>query len=252
MDWINRNLGSIAITFVVIAVLWVLFGPLLLTKTGICLADFSGGTGNTGVVGDTIGGITSPVIGLISITLLFLALIKQIESNDRQRESNDRQRESNEITVTVTNFNIIGDEINSVKNLSKEFKFGKVSGIDAIQEFVVHIGSKLVGGNFTQSNYQELEVFDRLLTNFNKVLFLLDNLKTTEVYKDILTRDLQNIFRIYYQTTIGVMHATWLVSHDDVHTSLERGKAYMVMLNIESLAKNINSRKLLDYSVASK
>ena len=48
------------------------------------------------------------------------------------------------------------------------------------------------------------------------------------------------------------MHATWLVSHDDVHTSLERGKAYMVMLNIESLAKNINSRKLLDYSVASK
>lgn len=49
----------------------------------------------TGVIGDTYGGLSAPLIGLINIVLLFITLRKQDEFNKRQNEFNKRQNEFN-------------------------------------------------------------------------------------------------------------------------------------------------------------
>lgn len=53
------------------------FAPLVLTEESISFVSFIG----KGEIGDTIGGITSPFIGLISAILVYLALKAQIDAN---------------------------------------------------------------------------------------------------------------------------------------------------------------------------
>lgn len=67
----------------------LLFAPLLLTREYIFEAlDFS----DTGEIGDTIGGITAPIIGLIGALLVYYSFRAQIEMNRIQWEAIKDQR----------------------------------------------------------------------------------------------------------------------------------------------------------------
>lgn len=73
--------------FVVISLVLILVTPFLLTRSGFeCLA-FK----DTGQIGDTIGGTTSPIIGFVSIVLLAYTLIEQLNFNKQQNKFNDEQ-----------------------------------------------------------------------------------------------------------------------------------------------------------------
>lgn len=73
--------------FVVISLVLILVAPFLLTRTGFECLTFT----DTGQIGDTIGGITSPIIGFISIVLLAYTLIEQLNFNKQQNKFNDEQ-----------------------------------------------------------------------------------------------------------------------------------------------------------------
>lgn len=78
-----------------IGIAGVLFGPWLFTRP--CLGnwdffDFSA----TGSIGDTIGGITAPIVGLVSILLLWWTLRAQLKFNQDQDEINKEQRKFND------------------------------------------------------------------------------------------------------------------------------------------------------------
>ncbi|WP_448788352.1 hypothetical protein [Bacteroides graminisolvens] len=79
--WLKKNIGFICIAFVILT----LITPSLLTRHGFYCFDFS----QTGSIGDTIGGITAPFLGLLSITLLYLTLKEQINFNKIQRSASD-------------------------------------------------------------------------------------------------------------------------------------------------------------------
>lgn len=68
-------LKKIRILFILGAVL-IIFAPFLFTRS-LGLISFE----NTGQIGDTIGGITSPIASLIGSILVFYALRAQIEAN---------------------------------------------------------------------------------------------------------------------------------------------------------------------------
>ena len=61
---------------IIVVLLVVFFAPSVL-----CMNSFNQ---DTGAVGDTIGGTTAPIVGLISIFLLIWTLIEQKKSNDKQ------------------------------------------------------------------------------------------------------------------------------------------------------------------------
>jgi hypothetical protein len=65
----------------VVGVIAVLISPVLFTRASYWkIFDFS----ETGQIGDTIGGITAPIVGLVSIILLYLTLREQRSFNSRQ------------------------------------------------------------------------------------------------------------------------------------------------------------------------
>ena len=62
----------------IIGVVCMIISPFVLTRNGII--DFS----NTGQIGDTIGGITAPVLNFIAIILLYLTFQEQIRISSEQ------------------------------------------------------------------------------------------------------------------------------------------------------------------------
>lgn len=226
MNWINKHLEKIALASVIFAALWIVLGPLLLTQ--FSLVNFTSCKNNTGLIGDTIGGITAPVIGLISIVLLYLALIKQIESN--------------QITVYEANFRIIYDEIGQVKNGVERFSYGKAIGINAIGILAAEYGVKNNIGELTDADYNVLDSLDILLNKFQKIFYLLDNLKTSDEYKDILAKDLQNVFSVYFSTVYGIMQEKWGVTADDINRDWTKGKMYAVKDHLRVIREDILRR----------
>lgn len=73
--------------FVVISLVLILLAPLLLTRAGMECFAFT----DTGQIGDTIGGTTSPIIGFVSIVLLAYTLIEQLNFNKQQNKFNEEQ-----------------------------------------------------------------------------------------------------------------------------------------------------------------
>ncbi len=105
------------ITWIVIVagILFAIFAPILFTQNGICI----GFAEKEGQIGDTIGGITAPIIGILSILLLFFTLKEQMEFNEKQKElSNDEQFKS-------TFFNLLQVQRDIIEKIAGDFKYLK-------------------------------------------------------------------------------------------------------------------------------
>ncbi|MDO6739403.1 hypothetical protein [Wenyingzhuangia sp. 2_MG-2023] len=92
---IYKNLKN-AKWILLIGIIITLVSPILLTfSSKFDITNFS----NTGQIGDTIGGITSPVVNLLGAILVFYALKAQIEANkliqdqfyEQKKEENQRK-----------------------------------------------------------------------------------------------------------------------------------------------------------------
>lgn len=95
-----------------LGITFAIFAPLLFTQ-GLTQFDFT----ETGQIGDTIGGITAPIIGILSILLLFYTLWEQIKFNKKQKEiSADEQFKS-------TFFNLLQVQRDIINKISGEFTY---------------------------------------------------------------------------------------------------------------------------------
>ena len=73
------------IGLLVLIVIIIIVAPILFTQPAkYSCFDFS----STGQIGDTIGGITAPIIGVVSILLLYLTLNGQLDFNKSQTKDN--------------------------------------------------------------------------------------------------------------------------------------------------------------------
>ena len=81
-DFLRKNVGWIV--FVILLI--VIIAPAIFTSPS--LYEWLNFT-ETGQIGDTIGGITSPFIGVLSIILLYLTLKEQTQFNKSQRIANN-------------------------------------------------------------------------------------------------------------------------------------------------------------------
>lgn len=108
---IRENLALILI----LTILFLIIAPFIFTRPAIYDSfDFS----ITGPIGDTIGGITAPIVGLISILLLYATLKEQININKRQQKDND--------FILLLNIQNQIQEIN--KNIKFEYYVGNADG----------------------------------------------------------------------------------------------------------------------------
>ena len=114
----NKFLERYSSTFIVIVCCWIFIGPYLLTQNFFSIKDFN----ESGQIGDTIGGITAPVIGLLSIILLYLTLIKQNEKNS--------------IDAEESNFKFVYREVEKLDQSINSYEFNdlvfKITGVPAV------------------------------------------------------------------------------------------------------------------------
>lgn len=73
----------------------IFIGPWLLTRAYVGYWDFFDFS-QSGSVGDTIGGITTPIVGLVSILLLWWTLRAQMDFNAKQDIINNEQKRFND------------------------------------------------------------------------------------------------------------------------------------------------------------
>ena len=119
---------------IIIGILFALSAPILFTQKWSNI-DFM----ETGQIGDTIGGTTAPIIGLLSVLLLFYTLWEQIEFNKKQKEiSIDEQFKS-------TFFNLLQTQRDILERVSG--KFTRL-GLFVYEEYPQHNNDiKIMKGN---------------------------------------------------------------------------------------------------------
>ena len=103
-------LNILAILLLVFAIYWILTGPTRVVEAvansdGPQQYDFR----TNGQIGDTIGGITAPVVGLISAILVYLSFTAQVRAN--------------RIIQQESNFKYILEEFEKTKKSFKKFDY---------------------------------------------------------------------------------------------------------------------------------
>lgn len=157
------------ISMLTIGALLLIFSALyLFTRPAFFTSwDFS----NTGQIGDTIGGITAPIINLIGALLVYVSFQAQIEANRIQAKalSDEKQQNfiRNQFEKYILSFEEIKKRLNSVEfivehpgqRISNEMASPSVHvtyiGLNAINEYVLRIeeGNVGMGGRYFGQNY---------------------------------------------------------------------------------------------------
>lgn len=105
--------------------------------------DFS----ETGGIGDTIGGITAPLINTLGAILVYLSFRTQIKANEIQKEALKAEIESNR---NLNNFNVALSLFKDISNDFYQLEFDNNSGRAALKAFTDNIKNIVAQDVFTQ------------------------------------------------------------------------------------------------------
>lgn len=152
---------------------------------------------NTGSIGDTIGGITAPIIGIFSAILLFLALTKQVESNKEQRFKNESDiffLLINQVENEISNF-YSKYSIKRGYGLNDKTEFIRSYGVEGLDDFTYRLLHNPISGNeISFSNYFEANQIMMILTSYKITKLNIDNSLLDNKIKNILSLKLHNIY----------------------------------------------------------
>jgi len=137
--------------------------------------DFSA----SGQIGDTIGGITAPIINLLGALLVYISFQAQIEANRIQAKALSDEKQlnliRNQFEKHLLSFEEIKKRLNSVEFIIEQLGNAnsdgvrspsvhvKYTGLNAINEYVLHIEER-DGGPFSQYYFQRFNTFGLALT----------------------------------------------------------------------------------------
>jgi hypothetical protein len=180
-SWLSKWLG---VAFIGI-ILFIIMAPYLFTQLSLFpWIDFD----KTSSMGDTIGGITAPIIGVFSALLVYITFREQVKANAMQVKAlNDDKKERN----LQSSFNLILTELNWCSTEYDKFEFNNVFGVAAVDEL---IKKREISKT---SNSEMLLIFQKLLSlvgYLNKMNTMIDNLNSDK-YQAILANKMLFIYR---------------------------------------------------------
>ena len=188
----------------IIGVILTLVSPYFLTRSA-GLIDFS----NTGSIGDTIGGITSPIVSLIGSLLVYYALKAQIDANAIiQQQLNDQkvaEYDRKIVTYLSEQLNMIRTDINDLEFVESTEKVingekTKVSttfrGSEAVNKYLeLYKLYETEGNEVLFVEVYQLEQLKLLLELINNFLNLILKEKISSEDKDYLLYNLTYIYK---------------------------------------------------------
>lgn len=172
-----KRINKYAIFIVLLGVLGVIISPYLFTLPGTI--DFS----QTGDIGSTIGGITAPIVGILSVVLIYLSFFAQFHANQLQFKALIDEKEEKE---KEKNIRFIESQLENIRKSWKEFQ-NKITIPLAQYEKKPELTIKLIQSLFHLNaiNYLLL-LIDRIFNTIKENEELQQDLKNRYVFSDIL------------------------------------------------------------------
>jgi hypothetical protein len=189
--------GRVILAFGLIAVIL----PILLTQKFYGIFSFM----ETGPIGDTIGGITAPVIGLLNAVLLYVTLKRQDDQLAIQRADTefDRRIDAIRSMIKLLKFNIV---LNTPSGEATSFKH-KFKGSRAIDAATNMFNQEAAVLQFYHIPKEEWDIFTRLLREImHEAIFILHKNKGSK-------RGLTDKIEVYSYTTNIIGGVIDLFSH---------------------------------------
>ncbi|GAB3849027.1 hypothetical protein GCM10028822_12800 [Hymenobacter terrigena] len=192
-----------------IGILCVITAPFVLTRS-FGLFSFN----ETGPIGDTIGGITSPITSLIGSVLVFFALKAQIDANELVRQQFEQQQ-LDEIQRKVLTH--LTEQVNLIRNDINDFGFVHertdnnlaavvipYKGASAFTAFVELLPDLLSSDSIRQNPFEALPT----LASLKALLEMIDNILNS-IRKASLSEEDKNFLTgvIAYQYTSKIKPA---------------------------------------------
>lgn len=151
--FLDRYLGTIVLTGGII----ILVCPILLTRK-FGFFDFT----ETGQIGDTIGGLTAPFIGLLSVLVVYKAWTAQISANKELRRQISEQRTEIQRTEEFESLNRLYSHI---ENTVTSFQFVSLDTNDLKYEDGFQVNTERLTGI-----YAFYEMFDQINCHYHSDL----------------------------------------------------------------------------------
>lgn len=214
VDWLENNLGFI----VIIAVLFILILPAVLSfPTLFSVFDLSRGKD----VGAAIGGITAPVIGILTCLLVYFTFRQQVKFNEKQLENQ--------------NYESIEQLINETLNLIENMEWDGSRGVKALLLFKF---SKDVQHTLYDEFYIVLLRFQIIEDQCNKI----SDKNIKEIYK-------KRIYTLYYTKILWNCFSglfTEIKNHPDKHDDSQLSMKLYTELSIRTLNYLIENKIIAD------
>jgi hypothetical protein len=184
-----KKILDIAKWFLILGVVLCIIMPIMLTLPAVDpIFNYS----DTGEIGDTIGGITSPFVSLIGSILVFYALKAQIDANRLIQEQFDEQKadeiDRKRLVYITDQINILRTDINEFTYTfrQKNYKYN-YTGSDGIYQFLksIKIGDdhSLTEEEFKNQNPKINELI-HLLKNFHNQIEIIQREKVSDYDRD--------------------------------------------------------------------
>ena len=167
-------------------IFFILLSLFLFTRPAFCyIWDFT----ETGQIGDTIGGITAPIIGLIAAILVFYSFQEQVKANNIQTKALEDEKLLNASTSVfdkhLAQFSEIKNQLNNLEFIVEYVAYPDINGslvqpvhiifkgINALNEYVLRI--EPYDNRISRYNSQNYNIAGVSLS-FQFILFSIDNL----------------------------------------------------------------------------
>ncbi|MCX6154602.1 MAG: hypothetical protein NT007_10615 [Candidatus Kapabacteria bacterium] len=185
--FLKDNIGYILI----IAIFFTILAPIIFTiGAKFKLLDFS----NTGQIGDTIGGITSPIIGILAAFLVYISFKEQIRANEIQisarKEDNKDQDEQRTFELYLK---FISDINNDINNLFYVYNHGlnNQETYNGSYAFGIFLDNTSLEGN----SYTKFPILIEILFIYKNIEDLINEIDATEIRNNKIL--FQKIYRLF-------------------------------------------------------
>jgi hypothetical protein len=183
-------------------IILIISAPFILTRsTG--LVSFLG----TGQIGDTIGGITAPIIGLVGAILVYFALKAQVTANlIIQRQVDDEKKTTRKIQL-IAYFNdaykMLNEELNGFKFKSLIDTRREGTGVAGIRIYLQELQNYYSGDLHAEQS--DVSIYT---TELEHILLLLEILIQKLNDPDLSKEEKQNsmlLFRYLYESKLSII-----------------------------------------------
>lgn len=162
---------------------------------------------STGHVGDTIGGISAPFVGLLSAFLLYYSFREQVRANQLQRDALVEQRINAEDLASFETLLMLFNEINSnVDTMMYEGIYEDTEllyGVTALRAFAKDLDAAQEKGGWVGTLHYPAEMTRRLQWTLRSLRLLIEHVNSSrisELRKTILLERIRLFFQLKLHT----------------------------------------------------